>query len=133
MRDHPAIVQDDSASPVVTLYGDEFTVPERGRASEESPPLDVDVPLQQEPVRAMLPFPYGGEGDILVAGNLAKDQSTFFAKAILSYKPTTSRRKLKIRLRSLEFLPDRLTVVLTRAFEHEFSDASIVVTFSRTP
>ena len=58
--------------------------------------------------RAMLPFPYGGEGDILVAGDLSKDGSLFFAKAILSYKPTTSRRKLKIRLRSLEFLPDRL-------------------------
>ncbi|MEZ5398907.1 MAG: hypothetical protein R2729_04505 [Bryobacteraceae bacterium] len=57
---------------------------------------------------AMLPFPYGGEGDILVAGDLSKDGSTFFAKAILSYKPTTSRRRLKIRLRSFEFLPDRL-------------------------
>ena len=57
---------------------------------------------------AMLPFPYGGEGDILVAGDLSKDGSSFFAKAILSYKPTTSRRKLKIRLRSFEFLPDRL-------------------------
>ncbi len=57
---------------------------------------------------AMLPFPYGGEGDILVAGDLSKDGSTFFAKAILSYKPTTCRRKLKIRLRSFEFLPDRL-------------------------
>lgn len=57
---------------------------------------------------AMLPFPYGGEGDILVAGDLAKDQSTFFAKAILCYEPTTSRRRLKIRLRSFEFLPDRL-------------------------
>lgn len=57
---------------------------------------------------AMLPFPYGGKGDILVAGDLSKDGSTFFAKAILSYKPTTSRRKLKIRLRSFEFLPDRL-------------------------
>jgi len=58
--------------------------------------------------RAMLSFPYGGEGDILVAGDLSKDGSTFFAKAILSYKPTTSRRKLKIRLRSFEFLPNRL-------------------------
>ena len=58
--------------------------------------------------RAMLPFPYGGEGDILVAGDLSKDGSTFFAKAILSYKPTTSRKRLKIRLRSFEYLPDRL-------------------------
>jgi hypothetical protein len=57
---------------------------------------------------AMLPFPYGGEGDILVAGDLSKDGSTFFAKAILSYKPTSSRRQLKIRLRSFEFLPGRL-------------------------
>lgn len=57
---------------------------------------------------AMLPFPYGGEGDILVAGDLSKDGSTFFAKAILSYKPTTSRKRLKIRLRSFEYLPDRL-------------------------
>ena len=57
---------------------------------------------------AMLPFPYGGEGDILVAGDLSKDGTTFFAKAILAYKPTTSRRRLKIRLRSFEFLPDRL-------------------------
>lgn len=30
---------------------------------------------------AMLPFPYGGEGDILVAGDLSKDGSTFFAEA----------------------------------------------------
>ena len=58
--------------------------------------------------RSMLPFPYGGEGDILVAGDLSKDGSTFFAKTILSYKPTISRRRLKIRLRSFEFLPDRL-------------------------
>ncbi len=57
---------------------------------------------------AMLPFPYGGEGDILVSGDLSKDGSTFFATAILSYKPTTSRRRLKIRLRSFEFLPGRL-------------------------
>ncbi len=57
---------------------------------------------------AMLPFPYGGEGDILVAGDLSKDGSTFFARAILSYKPTTSRKRLKIRLRSFEFLPNRL-------------------------
>ncbi len=57
---------------------------------------------------AMLPFPYGGEGDILVAGDLSKDGTTFFAKALLSYKPTTRRIRLKIRLRSFEFLPDRL-------------------------
>jgi hypothetical protein len=56
----------------------------------------------------MLPFPYGGEGDILVAGSLSKNASTFFADAILAYKPTTSRRRLKIRFRSFEFLPDRL-------------------------
>ena len=63
---------------------------------------------------AMLPFPYGGEGDILVAGDLSKDGSSFFAKAILSYKPTTSRKRLKIRLRSFEFLPDRLGFLESR-------------------
>ena len=63
---------------------------------------------------AMLPFPYGGEGDILVAGDLSKDGSTFFARAILSYKPTTSRKRLKIRLRSFEFLPDRLGFLESR-------------------
>jgi hypothetical protein len=57
---------------------------------------------------AMLPFPYGGEGEILVAGSLSKDGDTFFANSILSYKPATVLRRLKIRLRSFEFLPDRL-------------------------
>ncbi len=57
---------------------------------------------------AMLPFPYGGVGEMLVAGNLSKDAFTFFANAILAYKPTTTRKRLRIRLRSFEFLPDRL-------------------------
>ena len=78
---------------------------------------------------AMLPFPYDGEGDILVSGDLSKDGSAFFAKAILSYKPATSRRRLKIRLRSFEFLPDRLAFLDPRRKLEVWLDSGLLSGF----
>ena len=62
----------------------------------------------------MLPFPYGGCGQVLVSGNLSKDESTFFADSILAFKPQMQSKKVKVLLRQCEFLPDRVTLLDSR-------------------
>ncbi|MFN8685763.1 MAG: hypothetical protein ACK50U_07195 [Acidobacteriota bacterium] len=55
-----------------------------------------------------LPFPYAASGDCVVAGQLSKDGETFFADAILAFKPNVQPKRIEVLLRQCEFLPDRI-------------------------
>lgn len=49
-------------------------------------------------------FPYGGFGHCLVAGRPAADGDTFFAHAILAYRPEQRTRSFRAPLRCLDYL-----------------------------
>lgn len=55
-----------------------------------------------------LPFPYAASGECVVAGRLSKDGETFFADAILAFKPNVQPKRIEVLLRQCEFLPDRI-------------------------
>jgi hypothetical protein len=48
-------------------------------------------------------FPYGGFGELLVAGELSPDRETYFAKKILSFLPDRRERRFRAPLRKVEF------------------------------
>jgi len=75
---------------------------------------------------SMLPFPYGGCGKILAAGNLAKDGRTFFADSILAFKPEMQSKKVKVLLRQCEFLPDRIALLDSRRKLEIWLDAGLL-------
>lgn len=75
---------------------------------------------------SMLPFPYGGCGEILVAGNLSKDERTFFAESILAFKPEMQSKKVTILLRQCEFLPDRVALLDLRRKLEIWLDAGLL-------
>ena len=51
-------------------------------------------------------FPYGGFGAILIAGDLARDRHTFFARRIVSFLPDRRQRRFRAPLRRIDFLHD---------------------------
>jgi hypothetical protein len=51
-------------------------------------------------------FPYAGFGTILVSGERSRDGNTFFARTIHSFRPNLRRRRLTLRLRSVNFQHD---------------------------
>jgi hypothetical protein len=51
-------------------------------------------------------FPHGGFGQILVAGELVRDRTTFFAERIVSFRPDSSQRRFRAPLRRVDFLHD---------------------------
>jgi hypothetical protein len=57
--------------------------------------------------RAPAPFPYGGFGSILVAGERSRDGQTFFAAQILSFQPEHRERRFRAPLRNFDFYDDR--------------------------
>lgn len=59
--------------------------------------------LLQDPNSPAL-FPYGGFGQCVVAGELAQDRQTFFARRILSYLPDQRERQFRAPLRRVEYL-----------------------------
>jgi hypothetical protein len=75
---------------------------------------------------SMLQFPYGGCGEILVAGNVSKDERTFFADAILAFKPELQTKKMKVLLRQCEFLPDRIALLDPRRKLEIWLDAGLL-------
>ncbi len=75
---------------------------------------------------SMLPFPYGGCGEILAAGNLSKDERTFFADSILAFKPEMQSKKVKVLLRQCEFLPDRIALLDPRRKLEIWLDAGLL-------
>ena len=48
-------------------------------------------------------FPYGGFGQCVVAGELAEDGNTFFARRLLSYLPNQRQRQFRVPLRRTEY------------------------------
>lgn len=65
----------------------------------------IYVELQRKPNAPVL-FPYAGFGTILVSGERSRDGNTFFARAIHSFRPNLRRRRLTVRLRSINFQHD---------------------------
>jgi hypothetical protein len=51
-------------------------------------------------------FPYGGFGSLLVAGDLSRDGSTFYASRILSFLPDQKFRNFRAPLRKVAFYND---------------------------
>lgn len=49
------------------------------------------------------PFPYGGFGSLIVAGRLNGDGRAFYARSILSFRPSCTYRELQIPARMLRF------------------------------
>lgn len=58
--------------------------------------------LKADPT-APVPFPHGGFGSLLVAGNLSRDGATFYATRILSFLPERRQRYFRLPLRRLTF------------------------------
>ncbi len=52
-------------------------------------------------------FPYGGFGSLLVAGDISRDGSTFYASRILSFLPEQKFRYFRAPLRKVTFCNDR--------------------------
>jgi hypothetical protein len=52
-------------------------------------------------------FPYGGFGSLLVAGDISRDASTFYASRILSFLPDRKFRRFRAPLRRVAFYNDR--------------------------
>jgi|SRR5690349_11590416 hypothetical protein len=52
-------------------------------------------------------FPYGGFGSLLVAGNISRDGSTFYASRILSFLPQQKFKHFRAPLRRVAFYNDR--------------------------
>jgi hypothetical protein len=75
---------------------------------------------------SMLPFPYGGCGEILAAGNLSKDERTFFADSILAFKPEVQSKKVKVLLRQCEFLTDHVALLDSRRKLEIWMDAGLL-------
>ena len=48
-------------------------------------------------------FPYGGFGQCVVSGDLAKEGETFFVRRILSYLPDQAQRQFRAPLRRIDF------------------------------
>jgi hypothetical protein len=54
-------------------------------------------------------FPYGGFGSLLVAGDISRDGSTFYASRILSFLPEQKFKHFRAPLRRVAFYNDRAT------------------------
>ena len=52
-------------------------------------------------------FPYGGFGSLLVAGDISRDGSTFYASRILSFLPEQNFKHFRAPLRKVAFYNDR--------------------------
>jgi hypothetical protein len=52
-------------------------------------------------------FPYGGFGSLLVAGDLSRDGTTFYASRLLSFLPDQSAKHFRAPLRKFAFYDDR--------------------------
>jgi hypothetical protein len=62
--------------------------------------------LLNDPTSSAL-FPYGGFGSLLVAGDISRDRSTFYASRILSFLPEQKFKHFRAPLRKVAFYNDR--------------------------
>lgn len=82
---------------------------------------------------APAPFPHGGFGSLLVAGNLSRDGATFYATRILSFLPERRHRYLRLALRRLTFYSDHAICRDTRRkLEVVFDSALLPLTWDAT-
>ena len=56
---------------------------------------------------ALVLFPFGGFGSLLVSGDRSRDGQTFFAARVLTFRPETQQRRFRAPLRKFEFYADR--------------------------
>ncbi len=75
---------------------------------------------------APAPFPHGGFGSLLVAGNLARDGATFYATRILSFLPERRHRHFRLPLRRLTFYSDRAIYRDARRKLEVFFDSALL-------
>jgi len=61
--------------------------------------------LLDDPTSAAL-FPYGGFGSLLVAGDISRDGSTFYASRVLSFLPEQNFKRFRAPLRKVAFYND---------------------------
>jgi hypothetical protein len=82
---------------------------------------------------APAPFPHGGFGSLLVAGNLARGGATFYATRILSFLPERRHRYFRLPLRRLTFYSDHAIYRDTRRkLEVVFDSALLPLTWDAT-
>ena len=79
------------------------------------------------------PFPYGGFGSLLVAGEPSRDGQTFFARRILAFSPDLRRRRFHVPLRNCDFYEDRaLCRDVRRKLEFWLDPAALHTFWDRT-
>ena len=79
------------------------------------------------------PFPYGGFGSLLVAGEPSRDGKTFFARSILAFSPELRRRRFHVPLRKCDFYDDRaLCRDVRRKLEFWLDPAALHTLWDRT-
>lgn len=105
--------------------------PQRGRAERAfnilaNPELRPNYDAHLADPDSMLPFPYGGCGEILVAGNLSKDERAFFADSILAFKPEMHSKNVRVLLRQCEFLPNCIALLDPRRKLEIWLDAGLL-------
>ncbi len=82
---------------------------------------------------APAPFPHGGFGSLLVAGNLARDGATFYGTRILSFLPERRHRYFRLPLRRLTFYSDHAIYRdARRKLEVIFDSALLPLTWDAT-
>jgi hypothetical protein len=78
-------------------------------------------------------FPYGGFGSLLVAGNLSRDGSTFYAARILAFLPEQRSKQFRAPLRKFAFYDDRAIYRDSRRkLEALFDQASLALLWDST-
>ncbi|MCI0627072.1 MAG: hypothetical protein L0387_36400 [Acidobacteria bacterium] len=106
---------------------------ERAFSIRAQPELRASYDALMADPSAPAPFPHGGFGSLLVAGNLARDGTTFYAARILSFLPERKRRYFRLPLRKLTFYNDHAVYRDTRRkFEVIFDSALLPLTWDQT-
>ncbi len=78
-------------------------------------------------------FPYGGFGSVLVAGDLSRDGTTFYASRILAFLPDRNVKSFRIPLRKVTFYADRAAYRDSRRkFEILFDQALLPLSWDST-
>jgi hypothetical protein len=78
-------------------------------------------------------FPYSGFGSLLVAGDLSRDGTTFYASRILSFLPQQRTKHIRVPLRKCTFYNDRAIYRDSRRkLEVPFDQASLPLSWDPT-
>ena len=78
-------------------------------------------------------FPYGGFGSLLVAGDLSRDRTSFYASRILAFLPEQATKRIRAPLRKFTFYEDRAVYRdARRKLEILFDQATVPLTWDST-